>query len=254
MEEQKFEVLGGSLEKSLKGETKLDLKVLASEAWQLTKNRKSEVLQGALFIFFLGVVLSIFIQSFFDVSDIQAVSPNVLMAIKVAGIVITAPIVATMLLLGISHSVGIKPAFFLLFKKLIGSVLIILLALGIAALTDLSSYLVSSINTSIGFIVLIYVGMATGFSMMLLIEKKLSPNQSIIQSFKVYNRYILPLSAFYLGSVVLFIVGMFTFGIMYIWLIPFYFNFKGVLYRELFGVTVAKVNSVKQPSESIFHA
>ncbi|MGJ8681428.1 MAG: hypothetical protein ACSHXM_13905, partial [Paraglaciecola sp.] len=160
----------------------------------------------------------------------------------------------TMLLLGISHSVGIKPPFFLLFKKIIGSVLVILLALGVAALTDLGSALVSSINASFGFIVLIYLNMALGFSMMLLVEKNVSPNQALIQSFKVYNRYILPLSCFYLVSVFLFIVGIFTFGIMYIWLVPFYCNFKGVLYRELFGVTVAKANTNQQSSESIFHA
>lgn len=254
MEEQKFEVLGGSLEKSLNGETKLDLKALAGEAWELTKNRKGELLQGVIFIFFIALVLSIVIQSFFDITDFQNAPPRVLMAIKVAGIIITAPILAAMLLLGISHSVGIKPPFFLLLKKILGSVVVILLALAIAALTDLSSSLVSSVNESIGFILLIYLGMATGFSMMLLVEKNLTLNQTIIQSFKVYNRHILPLSFFYLASVLLFILGMFTFGIVYIWLIPFYFNLKGLLYRELFGVTVAKVNSNDQNGESVFHA
>jgi hypothetical protein len=197
VEEQKFEVVGGSLEKSLKGETKIDLKVLAEEAWLLTKNRKSEVLQGVLFIIFIAILLAWLLQSVFGVTDIETAPPRILMGMKMAGLIITAPILATMLLLGISHSVGSKPPFILLLKKILGSVLVILLTLAIAALTDLSSSIVSSVNGSIGFIVLMYLGMATGFSMMLLVEKNLSPSQTIIQSFKVYNRYILPLSFFY---------------------------------------------------------
>lgn len=254
MEEQKFEVLGGSLEKSLKGETKLDLKVLAKEAWVLTQNRKSEVLQGVMFIFFIAIVLAWVLQSVLGVTDFATAPPRILMGIKIAGLIITAPILATMLLLGISHSVGIKPPFFVLFKKIMSSVLVILLTLAIAALTDLSSSLVSSVNAQVGFILLMYLGMATGFSMMLLIEKSLSPSQTIIQSFRVYNRYILPLSFFYLGSALLFVLGMFTFGVAYIWLIPFYFNLKGILYRELFGVRVAKTTSASSTDESIFHA
>lgn len=254
MEEQKCEVIGGSLEKSLKGETKLDLKALANEAWELTKNRKSEVLQGVLFIFFIALVLAWALQSVFGVTNIETAPPRILMVIKIAGIIATAPIVATMLLLGISHSVDSRPPFLLLLKKVLSSMLVILLTLAIAALSDLSSSLVSSVNGLIGFIVLIYLGMATGFSIMLLVEKKLPPSQTIIQSFKVYNRYILPLSFFYLASAVFFILGMFTFGIAYIWLIPFYFNLKGILYRELFGVKVAKVDNNKQNSGSIFHA
>ncbi|WP_158968884.1 hypothetical protein [Paraglaciecola sp. L3A3] len=254
MEEQKFEVIGGSLDKSLRGETQLDLKELARESWELTKNRKSEVLQGVLFLFFIAIILAWALQSVFGVTNIETAPPRLLMMIKVAGIIVTAPIIASMLMLGISHSVGSKPPFFLLLKKVLSSVLVILLTLAIAAFTDLSSSLISSVNVLVGFIVLIYLGMATGFSMMLLVEKKLAPSQTIIQSFKVYNRYILPLSFFYLAFVLLFILGMFTFGIVYIWLIPFYFNFKGVLYRELFGVRVAKLDNNKLISESIFHA
>ncbi|MDU0355084.1 hypothetical protein RS130_15305 [Paraglaciecola aquimarina] len=254
MEEQKFEVIGGSLEKSLNGETRLDLKALAKEAWDLTKDRKYEVMQGVIFIFFIGILLSIVIQSFFGVTDIQTASPEVSMMVKIIGIVITAPIIATMLLLGISHSVGSKPPFLVLFKKILGSVLVILLTLAIAVLTDLSSALASSVSVLIGYIVLVYLGMATGFSMMLLVEKNLAPSQTIIQSFKVYNRFILPLSFFYFASVVLFVLGVFTLGIAYIWLIPFYINLKGILYRELFGVKVAKVDNNTQNNGSVFHA
>ncbi len=254
MEKTEVEVVGGSYEKSLRGEANLNLDALAKEAWSMTKDRKSEVLQGVVFILFIAIILAWVLQGLFGITDINTASPNILMGVKIAGIIVTAPILASMLMLGISHSVGSKPPFLFLFKRVLGSVLVILLTVAIAAFTDVSSSIVSSINPLVGFIVLMYLGMATGFSIMLLVEKNLRPSQTIIQSFKVYNRYILPLSGFYLGSFLLFIAGAFTFGIAYIWLIPFYFNMKGGLYRELFGVKVAKSSNGNKPQESIFHA
>jgi uncharacterized membrane protein len=103
----------------------------------------------------------------------------------------------------------------------------------------------------------IYLGLATGFSMMLYVEKQLPPSQAIMQSIRVFNRYWIQLSLFYMAAFVLFIIGMFTFGLAYIWIIPFYFNFKGILYRELFGIKVKQPNvevGNEKQVDSIFHA
>jgi hypothetical protein len=61
---------------------------------------------------------------------------------------------------------------------------------------------------------------------------------------------------FYLFFTVLFLVGAMTFGIAYIWIIPFYFNAKGVLYRQLFGIdnTQNDSNSLNKKDEAVFHA
>jgi hypothetical protein len=43
-------------------------------------------------------------------------------------------------------------------------------------------------------------------------------------------------------------------GFAYIWIIPFFINMKGILYRELFGVKVLSVKNQSNPDEAVFHA
>ena len=155
MEEQKqFEILGGSLEKSLNGETQIDLKAIAKEAWDISKNTKTAVLHGVLLLFFIAVLFAWLLQSLFGITDLSVVPERMMISLKVAGIIVTTPIIATMFLLGISHSVGIKPRFSSILKNVMGSVLVILLALLLAAMTDVGSFVGSQINVLLGVVVL----------------------------------------------------------------------------------------------------
>ncbi|WP_340680815.1 hypothetical protein [Paraglaciecola sp.] len=248
MKEDEFHNLGGSIEQSLQGNTKLDLKALAKEAWMLTQQAKSGLLQGAMIIVLLGLLLISGLQHFFEVEDWATAPPKVRLILQVSLTIITAPFVAAMLMIGISHSVGEKPTFSLVLKKVINSALVILLALLVSVLVDL--------GFALFLLPGIYLGLATGFAMMLYIEKQLPPSQAILQSIKVFNRYWPQLSLFYVITILLFTLGMFTFGFAYIWIIPFYFNFKGVLYRELFGIKIkmVKADSLNNQGDSIFHA
>jgi hypothetical protein len=247
VEEQKqFEIQGGSLEKSLSGETQLDLKAIAKEAWNLSKERKSEILQGAMLIVFVGMFIFWGLLSYFDVSDLTQLPPKMEITFQILLIVFSTPIIVAMLLIGMSHSVGIKPTFITLLKHAMGSALVILLALMVAALTDVGMRLLILPG--------LYLSMGTGFSLMLLVDKKLAPSQAILQSIKVFNKYWAPLVVFYSVSLITFVLGMFSFGVAYIWLIPFYINFKGVLYRELFGVKVSIVKDESKQDETVFHA
>jgi len=255
VEEQKqFEIQGGSLEKSLNGETPLDLKALAKEAWDLSKNTKTAVLHGVLLLFFIAIVFAWVLQSIFGITDLSIVPPRMMISLKVAGIIVTTPIIATMFLLGISHSVGIKPRFLSILKNVMGSVLVILLALLLAAMSDVGSLLGSQVSVLLGVAVLFYINLATGFSIMLLVEKRLAPSQCVIQSFKVFHKYWMPLSIFYIVYYCCLILGALSLGFAYIWIIPFFINMKGILYRELFGVKVRSVKNQSNSDETVFHA
>lgn len=255
MEQQnQFEIQGGSLEKSLIGETKLDLKEITKEAWDISKNTKTAVLHGVLLLFFIAIVFAWLLQSIFGISDLSLVPPRMMISLKVAGIIVTTPIIATMFLLGISHSVGIRPNFLSILKNIMGSVLVILLALLLAAMSDVGSLVGSQISVMLGVAVLIYINLATGFSIMLLVEKKLAPSQCVIQSLKVFHKYWMPLSIFYLVYYLCLFLGALSLGFAYIWIIPFFINMKGILYRELFGVKVLSVKNRSNPEETVFHA
>lgn len=255
MEEQKKYILqGGSLEKSLNGETQLDLKAIAKEAWDLSRNTKTAVLHGVLLLFFIAVIFAWVLQSVFGFTDLNIVPPRMMISLKVAGVIVTTPIIATMFLLGISHSVGIRPRFLTILKNVMGSVLVILLALLLAAMSDIGSLLGSQINVLLGMLVLFYINLATGFSIMLLVEKRLAPSQSVIQSFKVFHKYWIQLTTFYLVYYCCLFLGALSLGFAYIWIIPFFINMKGILYRELFGVKVLSVKNKSNPDEAVFHA
>ncbi len=255
MEEKKqFKIQGGSLEKSLMGETQIDLKAVAKEAWDLSKNTKTAVLHGVLLLFFIALIFAWALQSVFGITDLNIAPPRMIISLKVAGIIVTTPIIATMFLLGISHSVGVKPRFLSILKNVTSSVLVILLALLLAAMSDLGSFVGSQINVLLGMLIIFYINLATGFSIMLLIEKKLAPSQCVVQSLKVFHKYWMPLTLFYLAYYCCLILGALSFGFAYIWIIPFFINMKGILYRELFGVKVRDGNNKSDQDEAVFHA
>jgi hypothetical protein len=253
-EQQKFEIKGGSLEKSLNGETQLDLKAISDEAWHLSKNTKTAVLHGVLLLFFIAIIFAWALQSVFGITDLSLVPPRMMISLKVTGIIVTTPIIAAMFLLGISHSVGIKPRFLSILKNVLGSVLVILLALLLAAMSDVGSLIGSQISVLLGMAVLFYINLATGFSIMLLVEKRLAPSQCVIQSLKVFHKYWMPLSMFYLVYYFCLFLGALSLGFAYIWIIPFFINMKGILYRELFGVKVLSVKKQSNSDETVFHA
>ncbi|MGS2720092.1 hypothetical protein [Paraglaciecola aestuariivivens] len=255
MEQQpQFENQGGDIEKSLNGEVRLDLKRIAKEAWQLSKTRKEPYIQGILLLFFVALIFASIIQGMLGVSDLQALPADTVMMLKLVGVVVTTPIIASIFLVGISHSVGVKPQFFTVLKQVIGSLLVILLALLLAAIADLGSILGAQVNVIVSTLVLLYINLATGFAIMLLVEKKWRPSQCVIQSIKVFNRYWLPLTLFYIFYYISLFLGIFTFGFAYIWIVPFFINMKGILYRELFGIKVRADKHKTQSKEAVFHA
>jgi hypothetical protein len=64
----------------------------------------------------------------------------------------------------------------------------------------------------------------------------------------------MPLSIFYLVYYGCLFLGALSLGFAYIWIIPFFINMKGILYRELFGVKVRSVKNQPNPDETVFHA
>jgi uncharacterized membrane protein len=249
VEHNKYDNVGGSIENSLQGKANLDMTALAKEAWNISQTRKGSLLQGSLLIFGVVLLCIAILEQIFDVQDWAVAPPNVQLALQIVVTVITAPLVAAMFMTGISHSVGERPAFSKVLRRIINSALVIFIAVLILVIV----YLGFALFLLPG----LYLGLATGFSMMLYVEKQLPPSQAILQSIRVFNRYWLQLSIFYMAAFMMFVIGMFTFGLAYIWIIPFYFNLKGVLYRELFGIQVKRQDTEvtnEKESDSVFDA
>ncbi|WP_166423007.1 hypothetical protein [Paraglaciecola sp. 20A4] len=247
MEQQNKHTQGGNIDKSLAGETTLDLSTCAKEGWAISKQHFYSILQGGLFTLGMILLLLMLIGRFVSIDDLQNPSVSLSFGLNLLFTLITTPLITALMMMGISHSIGLKTSFIGLVKRLAASAMLIFCALMLGAL----------VNLGIALYILpgIYLAMSTGFALVLLVEKKYRPSQAILMSMRVFNRYWLPLSQFYILSFVLFIAGLFTFGIALIWLVPWYIHTKGVLYRTLFGVEV-----IGQPStntdkkDSVFYA
>ncbi|MFT4939948.1 MAG: putative membrane protein [Paraglaciecola sp.] len=239
---------GGNIQCALNGESVVDLKAAIEEAWLLTKNTKAAILQGVFFTISFTLLLIVLWQGWFNIDDWEQAPVSLRVGLNLLITVMSAPLLTALMLMGMAHSIGRTAHFMPLVKRLAGSVLLVLAAIMITAL----------VNVGMTLLLLpgVYLAMATGFSLPLLVEKKLSPSKSIILSLKVFNIYWRQLVLFYLIFTLLFVLGAFTFGVAYIWIVPFYLNCKGVLYRELFGIEVESdsIDSTQNKDESVFHA
>lgn len=247
MEQNNKNTLGGDINQSLSGDTQLDLNACVKEGWLLSKRHFYRILQGALFTLGLILLLLMLIGRFVSIEELQNPSVSLSFGLNLLFTLITTPLITALMMMGIGHSVGLQVAFMSLVKRMAGSAMLIFCALMLGAL----------VNLGLGLYILpgIYLAMSTGFTLILLVEKKYRPSQAILVSMRVFNRYWLPLSQFYIVSFVLFIAGLFTFGIALIWIVPWYLHTKGVLYRTLFGVEVSgQPSNQTDNKDSVFYA
>lgn len=63
------------------------------------------------------------------------------------------------------------------------------------------------------------------------------PAKAIFTSIKVVNHQWLNFVKLYAVFFLLLLLVLITFGIAMIWVAPFYYNVKGILYRDIFGLS-----------------
>jgi hypothetical protein len=80
----------------------------------------------------------------------------------------------------------------------------------------------------------LYIFAATTFTLPLIADKKLSPIQAIICSIRMSNVYIWKMMQLYILFLALLVLVFISFGFAYLWIGPFYFNVRAVLYQDLF--------------------
>jgi hypothetical protein len=245
--EDKIEVVGGSLEKTLNGETQLVFKQLLAEAWKITAYTKGVLLQSVLLIFCLAMVLVVIGLRIFAVEDLQNIPTDVGLFLDMLLTGLTAPLITAVMMMGINHSIGLRSQPRMLFNYLSKGAWLAITALMVSVFIQLGITLI---------LPGIYLAAACSFALPLLVEKELRPAQAILTSIRAFNKCWLVLSLFYLMFAILFVASIFTFFFALIWVLPLYYNMKGILYREIFGINVSakQLNSSEKKDELVFHA
>jgi len=248
--------IGGSVERAVKGEYSIDVKAVLSEAWQHTLQSRMSINLGLILVLVFGMIVSFIASSFFGgievvVADAQAGKSEALQMINVIVTISVYPFIAGIEMMGVFHAINKPTRSKMLLSFLHRGSWVALCAL------------LTSLLISIGFELLIIPGVLLAvllsLTLPLVVEKKMTPMQAIVLSVKALRFKIGPLLAIYLVLFMSFIcliipiallinsslaplaIMVFLFGFTY--LAPWYYNVKGILYREIFGIFVDEKNN-----------
>lgn len=254
--------VGGNIESALKGDYHIDVKAILIESWQQTLKSRLPINLGLLFSLILGVLVSFVVSSYLGGIEAVLADPEAGMLLNVIVTIAVWPFVAGVEMMGVMNAIGMKTDTKMTFAFLKRASWVVLCVL------------FTSVLTSLGFQLLIlpgvFLAVTLSLTIPLVIEKKMSPMKAIILSiqtlrFKFLSIFILYLILF-MSLVVLFLpialliesnfsplgIMIFLFGISYI--APLFYNVKGVLYREIFGVSLATNSSSIKDSNTLLNS
>jgi uncharacterized membrane protein len=123
------------------------------------------------------------------------------------------------------------------------------------ATAELIISLLTQVGMTLFILPAIYIFITTIFAKLLIADKQLRPFLAIKTSIQMCNQYLLQLTVLFAIFLVLFVIGMLTFGLAFIWVLPLYYNVIGILYNDLFGTDVeAPQTQAGNPEETHFDA
>lgn len=217
------------IKRMLAKEYNFDVKHVLVRARELSSTNNWTLVQGLLLLIAVAMLLGfIFVQAF-DIKtpeDVQLMTHTQGAVASLVVNVVLAPIFAGIAMLAITTAKGLVAKSINVF-----SYVSYILPLGVATL-------LISIATDIGMMLLVlpafYIFMATTFTLPLIVDKHLTPFSAIFLSIKMTNTYLFQMTIIFLIFMALFVGVVLTFGFALIWVGPYFFNVKAVLYTELF--------------------
>ena len=262
MDEKKVVQMGGSIEKSLKGEYTIDVSSVLKEAWQLTLQSRIAINLGLFFTLVLGVIVSLLISN--EMGGIEQViqDPQSTTLLNIVVTMIIYPFLVGVEMMGVYHAVGLKTNSKLIFAFLKRGSWVAVCAL-------LTSVLVT-LGMSLFYLPGIYLAVALSLTLPLVVEKKLSPIKAIVLSlqvtrfqwFKLLAIYTFLFLALFLSILPLVIIANTPFSVMGVmfflialtFLAPLFYNVKGILYREIFGMQLQAIDVPANQTSDTFSA
>ncbi|MGF1724923.1 hypothetical protein [Photobacterium nomapromontoriensis] len=247
--------VGGSIDKAMKGESELQAFAVLQEAWRITaKNFISFfpavvglfLAQAALLLVALQVQLgsaNVFFDTIIGGGEIPLSVINAGYMANFWSDVLSAPLYVGVTLMSLNHAVGLpsKPS------HLVKGLPFALISIVTVLLTSSLQQIGSTLFPFLGIALL----MGLSMTIILICEKRVSPLKAIQYSLVATFRKLLPITAVYIVILTMFIICFAALNIFIplaiaclIWTIPFYFNVKAIIYRNLFGITL-QVTTIK---------
>ncbi len=239
--------LGGSVEQALSGQYELKPGAVIQEAWKYTiKNFISfspaivALIAMQVMIFFIALKMQLGDPAILLtlVKNPQQADPKIFESLFYANFsyeLISAPLYAGISLMAMSHSAGLRTKSRHMAKGLQYTIPVILATLFSLLLQSVAGQLLPFLS--------VYLTITFSHSVLLICEKRVSPMQSLLLSFRAVNKKILPIFVIYLIVGFMFFIATLLYGIGLIFVVPFFFHVKGILYRNMFGIQLKIVAS-----------
>lgn len=248
--EEGFVQVGGTIEKAEKGEYNLNINAILSEAWESTRSSRLSINIAFIFTIFLAMLLSMIAGHYMGGLENVLADERATWLLNIVITLIISPFLAGIEMMGVYHAIKLKTHSRLVFAFLSRGSFVAICALLSSSITTLGFQLL--------FLPGIYLMVALSLTMPLIIEKHMSPIKAMVcclkatrfQWFKMFAIYFLVSIGLFIVSIPLIMldstaygllgVVLFVFGFSY--LVPLFYNVKGILYREIFGLTLHSVN------------
>ncbi|EKO3664377.1 hypothetical protein P0F20_000556 [Vibrio metschnikovii] len=245
--------LGGTLERALSGDYQLKIGEVLKEAWDCTLKHFLSfspaivilvVIQLAIFIIAFRLMVgdpSVIFSLFAQEGNIPS---GVIQGILIANFsyeVVSAPIYAGVSLMAMSHAAGLKTRTNHITKGLQFTIPVII--------ASLLSLVLQGVAGMVFPLLSMYFSLAFSNSILLICEKKVPPMQALWLSLRAVNKKLLPLAGIYALLMLMFVAAVLFYGIGLIFVLPFFFHVKGIIYRNMFGIRLQIVATKKTNSD-----
>ena len=254
--------VGGSIDSAVKGQYTINVKDILTQAWQQTISSRSSINSGLAMSLVIGMVITVIVSQFLGGIEVVLKDQQSSLLLNVIITLVVSPFIAGVEMMGVFHAAGLKSESKFIFYFLKRGSWVALCAL-------LSSMIVT-MGISLFVLPGIFLVVATSLSIPLVIEKKMSPMKAILLSvqatrfqwFKIFTLYgillfvfilsLIPLAAFAKSELFIIPIVLFVFVLSY--LAPMYYNVKGILYFQIFGMHVEKFDGDPTVQNDIFSA
>lgn len=208
-----------------------EIGAVLSEAWALSNGFKATFWGG--FLIYMGITIAAAIMMGILTFVMAMVAAEAAVAVtiltQVVQLVITAPLLAGLFMLGIKRAAGQPVTAFMLLNYFPKTLPLFL------------TYLLMILLVVIGFVLLvipgIYLIIAYALALPLLVDKNLGIWESLETSRKGITRCWFRFFGFGIIGFVIVLVSAIPLGIGLIWTLPWLYTAMGIVYRDLFGVS-----------------
>lgn len=262
MEKDPVVKVGGSVEEAVQGQYSLDVAAILKEAWQITLKSRMAINLGLLTCLIIGMLVSMVVSSQLGGIEVAIQDQQSATLLNIIVTLVVYPFIVGVEMMGVFHSVGLKTRPQLIFAFLKRGSWVAVCAL-------LTSTLVT-IGLTLFYLPGIFLAVALSLTLPLVVEKQMSPLKAIsvslqatrFQWFKIFSLYLvlalsvvvsaLPVVA--AGGSELGFVAIAFFIFCFAYIAPMFYNVKGILYREIFGLQMSATGKQSNSITDTFSA